>query len=438
MATKLFPRSARANFHRGTNSAKLDGNAGAWNCLVLSPSAGGGALTASISTVNGPTSGVEMQAGASEPIEFISDPVSADVTISGTITINIWGDETSMSANVALNAVIDVIRAVDRSVVQIAKSANAVELGLTAALNNFTVTPTSTVVNRGDRIRVRLFGDDSSGANMATGFVFHIVYEGGTGGASGDTWIQFTETFSFESLSPSGTIVWLDDAASDVSTADLDWLATIGTSASIASAQTMNTVAGYTAGLQVTNGVGGSAISWFTNPLQAFTLGGCAKAVITMASSQIGTASAFIEIAVVNNDGSSPSVWGIASAGPDSSRVTGAIGDVISAGVPATSNFYVGGDDKSVSAGQRLRFRIFFDDLSNAAMVSGRTVSLSNASHTIQFPQTIAEQVAAQRPTQRVVNQAVMRAATRFQKLTRRRSGLFVPEGWETPIEVPA
>src|SRR5262249_8987576 len=155
------------------NSAKLDGSASGW--LVqgdLSTSAGSSLQSSTTSTVTGPTSGVELVGAGSIPLEWISTPVSADVTISGAITGNIWASENNMSANVAINFVVDVIRATDNSIVNIVTSARTVEVAVTTrAVNNFTATPGAGVtVNRGDRLRVRIFGDDAG--TMGSGFTF--------------------------------------------------------------------------------------------------------------------------------------------------------------------------------------------------------------------------------------------------------------------------
>jgi hypothetical protein len=84
-------------------------------------------------------------------------------------------------------------------------------------------------------------------------------------------------------------------------------------------------------------------------------------------------------------------------------------------------------------------------NLQTAAMAStgtidGGTATMAAADNWVNhgFALSPAAAAATARPKQTVVSQAVMRGATRFQKLTRRRSGLFVPEGWEKPIEIPA
>src|SRR5215469_15127028 len=138
----------------GNPDAKLDGTTPAgWYYYGLSEVRGNAMSTYNINTVAGPTNGLETIVGAL-PTEWISEPLSAAFTIAGTITLNLWGLENNMSANAALNVAIDKISGVDNSITRIATSANATEMGTTAAAANFTVTPTSTAVARGDRIRV--------------------------------------------------------------------------------------------------------------------------------------------------------------------------------------------------------------------------------------------------------------------------------------------
>lgn len=209
MATQLFMTDNDADTHRGTNSADLAGTAVGWQVAALSTSRGSVSNFLTVNTVTGPTAGVDVRVSSTQGVEWISPPVSADVTISGAITGNLWASESSMSANVAINFVIDVIRATDNSIEQIVKSARTTELGTSSAVNNFTATPgAGVVVNRGDRIRFRAFGDDSAAATMASGFTFTFNYGSSSAGSSGDSYITFTETFSFEST-PSGTTLYL-------------------------------------------------------------------------------------------------------------------------------------------------------------------------------------------------------------------------------------
>ena len=196
MAKQLFFQSAFASIHRGDNSAKLAGAASWWQPLALAEARGGAAATATAASIAGTTVGIEFTSGA-VALEWISEPLSADFTIAGTITGNLWGFESTMNDNTAINFVVDKIDGATGAITQIAKSARVTELGLTpGSANNFTVTPTSTACKRGDRIRIRPFIDDA-GAAMIVGTTT-FSYNGPTAAAAGDSWVQFTENLTFE------------------------------------------------------------------------------------------------------------------------------------------------------------------------------------------------------------------------------------------------
>ena len=111
MATQLFLLSTVPDTHLGTNNVNLRSTAGGWASLALGTARGSGvATTSNTTTVTGPTPGVDSIQGT-ETREWISPPVSADVTISGTITANIWASESNMNDNVAINVVVEIIRA---------------------------------------------------------------------------------------------------------------------------------------------------------------------------------------------------------------------------------------------------------------------------------------------------------------------------------------
>lgn len=354
----------------------------------------------SVATVNGPTNGVEVTSNGGNPIEWISPPVSADVTISGTITANFWAHESSASANVAINCVIDIIRAADNSIQNIVTSTNTTELPTISSAVNFTSGMTSGYtpqnVLRGDRIRVRAFGDDSVAVNMATGFSFEFRFSGPTGGAAGDTYVTFTETFAFESA-PSGTVLYLTDTASDVSTSSVDRAASTARGGGVLDDVT-NTVAGQTAGVQITDTAGGTAVDWFTDPLQAFTLTGLVRAnLCALESNAAANASLRCEIARVEGDGTSPTVWAswcIAPTGTDN-------GELVLTEVARTCN--VSGDDLAISDGQRLRIRIYIDDIALSSMGAAQTVTFlyngtsggASGDSYLTFPMTLVPSIAA-------------------------------------------
>lgn len=213
MATKMFLGKANtyASTHRGTNTAKANGSASGWDPKALLTAADSSMSTSTVSTVAGPTSGLEMIDG-SLPIEWLSEPFAADVTISGTITLNVWMSENNMSANVGAQVIIERLDSIGAIVSTIANTESGVELPVTTrSAQNWTVTATSTNMLRGDRVRVRVLGNDVG--TMASGFNFNFSYGGPTAAADGDSWVQFNENITFETADPTGSTLYLTTAS---------------------------------------------------------------------------------------------------------------------------------------------------------------------------------------------------------------------------------
>ena len=375
MATQVFLMNTDvpATTHRGTNTAKQNTSTSGWRPLATSTSRGAGAATSVTNTVTGPTSGIESEVGGF-PSEWLTPPVDQNVTISGTITGNIWAHESSMNANVAINFRVDKVAATDGTLTTIATSARTTELGTATAVNNFTVSPTSTALNKGDRLRIVVFGDDSTAA-MASGFTFTVTRGGTTAAADGDTYITFNETFGFQTTDPTGTTLYLTNTASAVATADDDretWTSQLGGFSSVAT----STANGWTAPIQMTNGAGGTALSWFSKPLTAFTLSGLVQCQVrASASNAAANASVGVQIARVDNDGTNATVWGYATR--DAATTNGSAGEMPT-GANVNQTVYVAGDDLDFTAGQRLRIRLFLDDCADVPLVTGFTGSFTS------------------------------------------------------------
>lgn len=206
MATQCFLRDAVPSTHTGHNYAKLNGVRDGWRPRALSTSRGAAATSEASNTVDGTTLGIEV-GSITDPFEWISGPLDQDVTISGSITLNLRAAESSMQANVAINAIIERLDSLGAVVSTIAQTARTTELGTSEAAANFTVTPTSTAMLKGDRIRVRVYGDEVG--TMASGHTFTFWWDGPTGGASGDSYVTFTETFGFLTTTPAGSTRYL-------------------------------------------------------------------------------------------------------------------------------------------------------------------------------------------------------------------------------------
>jgi hypothetical protein len=204
----LFFRSAAATTQRGTNTNDQRGSAKGWWSQGFATTRGGGVTSQNAATVTGATAGIELDDASGFLYEWISDPLDADTTISGTITLNLWASESSMNANVAINARIDRLDSQGAIASTILTTARVTEVAITTrAANNFTGTPTSTAFLKGDRIRVVVFGDDAG--TMATGFTFDFGYNGTSAAADGDSYVTFTETFGFLTTVPAGSTLYL-------------------------------------------------------------------------------------------------------------------------------------------------------------------------------------------------------------------------------------
>lgn len=127
-------------------------------------------------------------------ITWISEPLSA-VTISGTITANLRGAESSMNANNQLAIRIG-RHSSDGTFIEwlTTGSAPGVELGTSEAAQNWNPTYTSRTLSNGDRLSVQVFATQVG--TGASGHTITLWYDGPTASASGDSWVRFAETLT--------------------------------------------------------------------------------------------------------------------------------------------------------------------------------------------------------------------------------------------------
>src|SRR5687767_9162649 len=110
MATQMFLRyDSLASVHRATDTGGLRAASLRWRALLLATARGSANQISITPTVAGPTSGIENDDPATSVrvLEWISEPLAADVVISGSITLNIWAEESSMNANVGAQVIIE-------------------------------------------------------------------------------------------------------------------------------------------------------------------------------------------------------------------------------------------------------------------------------------------------------------------------------------------
>lgn len=396
MSTQLFFTNDETDDFTTFGNTKLSGGTiGSWRALALLTARGGGVVSAATALPTGPTNGAEVGPTAGGQYEFLTPPLAAAVTISGSITWNLRGLESNMAANAAINAIIEKVDGATHVTTLIHKTVRTVELGTAETAENFAETPAAGIAcKKGDRIRVRVFADDAAGVNTASGNSFTFFYNGTTSGASGDSFFTLTENLTFLTTAPTGTQVFLTDGASAVATADIDYEAWTSRGAGVVSKIT-GTVNGPTAPIQATDTDGGTAISWFTKALQAVTLSDLVEVNIR-GSEEIATTNASIgcEIAVVAGDGTSPTVWAkglICRTAANSAEL---------ATTETVYNGYLSGDDLAITAGQRIRIRLFFDDagqnvvmiaLSTATTYISGTSGGASGDAYLKFTQTLAE-----------------------------------------------
>lgn len=364
-------------------------------------------------TAAGPTNGIELAVSASDSHEWISEPLAADVTIAGTITFNLWMSENNMSANCGAQCVIERLDHLGAIISTVVNSEKGTELPVTTrAAQNWTAAPTSTAFNKGDRIRIRVASNDVG--TMGSGFTFNFADSGPTADADGDSYVTFTETFSFMTATPAGSSLYLTNVAGPAVGAAVEkemWTARGDGVNSIV----VNTAAGWTAPIQWTDSAGGTVVEWYSRPLQAFTL---AERILlnirALESNAAATASLRCELAVTNGDGSNVVVW--AAANHYDGTLFGELGTSETADV-----WHLAGDDLAVTDGQRLRLRVYLDDVSNVPMVTGHTATLfydgtsggASGDSFITLTQTVSESVAAASvPYPTVVSFAVSRTFT--------------------------
>jgi len=352
----------------GGNSAdgrytNLASSAVYWERIPLAVASGTSAYSFVKATVNGPTPGIEAADGLAAI--WLSPPLAADVTISGSITFNLYAYETAMQANAAVNC--RVMKLSSTGVwTQVHKTVRTTELGYSGSptLQSWAETPTSTVFNRGDRIAVIPFFDDAG--TMSSGYNCFLS----AGGATYPSDVTFTETLTFEAT-PGGTTVYPTATGAGINPGSAtEYEAWTSRGGGVQQAVT-DAVTGPTNAIQVTASSGGTAIEWYTRQLAAMTLSGPALVHFRAADHGDGggpsSATILCEIALCGSDGTLVSVWAFGGGGnyanwsPYSYEYLYPVTETV-------GEFWVAGDDLAITDGQRLRIRLAIEDVNSGAM----------------------------------------------------------------------
>lgn len=146
------------------------------------------------------TAAVNTTAGGSQ-IQFSTATLyswwyqAAAVTISGTVTFNLYGIESNMANNTGFWVIVDRCDWQGAYISTIVSSIRGTELGTSMAVNNWTATPTSTTLLGGEWIRVRVYATNTGGTMAAATSGATMGYDG-TVANLGDSWVQFNETIT--------------------------------------------------------------------------------------------------------------------------------------------------------------------------------------------------------------------------------------------------
>jgi hypothetical protein len=342
-----------------------------------------------LTSITGPTGGF-----CSSIDGWVSQPLAADVTISGTVTLRACGLESAMAANTTHRLIVRALKpdlTFSANIVNSTLGGADTELTTALAATQWTTTPTSTALQRGDRVVLWRLADDASGVTMASGHTITFKVNGSNANIA-DSFVQFTENLTFETALPTGTVLYLRDTASDANPgAETEKVLGFSRGASAVS-KVVNTAAGPTAPIQWTDGGGGAALGWYSTQLNAATLGGVATVnVRVLESNSLALANGRIQLYITNADGGSPVLWATSYRWVDFGLSEAAIVYTLSG--PATS----------IAAQQRILLRPYIDDgYLDAPLVTGHTATLfydgptagASGDSYLTLPMTVTEFVA--------------------------------------------
>lgn len=356
----------------GVNHAVLD---------LLTATGGSGTAPSSCPTIGGPLSDPGILAW-----QFRTPPLASAVTISGTISFDLWPVESSMSANAAVRVVLWK-QSPDGTMTLIVNSTVGTEMGTSAAQQSWTATPTSTACAIGDVLVLAVYIDDATSTTMGNGYTASL-WLNGLEGSNYDSQIRTTETLSFSGL-PGGTVVNLLDTASDISGAGSlkAWTDTPG-SVVTKSVDTVNSPSF----AQWTDSSGGNALSWYTPQVQAITIAGqfTAQFYASISDPPGGYAACLVRVYKTDSDGSNPVQ----------------IGQGRSTSLPAGYGLVTarGQINGSLTDGQRILIRVFTASVRHELLqLSGWVayMQLNDATYTssLKFPATLTEYSSGPAPT---------------------------------------
>lgn len=187
-----FPAAAATKMRLHNTPSAIAG----YKCLDL---ALGPAGRANINTVTTSTaSGTDIQltdTAGGTVLKWISEPLSAGVTISGSVIANLYGGESATTVNAAFRVrLYKYSGGSEGAAILTSDMSSELNATLTTA-RIWSNAPTSTAYSAGDRIVVKFFLTNVGGTMGAGTCTGH--YEGATDAADGSSWVQFGESVTF-------------------------------------------------------------------------------------------------------------------------------------------------------------------------------------------------------------------------------------------------
>jgi hypothetical protein len=178
----MFPRSTLSSLVMGTDVVR-----------VLSFTRGSSVATSTAGSTSGFAAGTKISDWFDNTgyLRFASEPLGA-ITISGNVTINIRAAESNAMANYGVGVTIQRYSGGSLDATILGSVAVGAELGTTEAARSLTTATTSTAIANGDRIVVTCEWY-AAGGTTASGYNLTGYYNGAAG-ATGDTFVTFTET----------------------------------------------------------------------------------------------------------------------------------------------------------------------------------------------------------------------------------------------------
>jgi hypothetical protein len=191
--------------------ARLNGS-GIYGYQLADPTHG---LASTNSVTKTQASGTDIQqteTNGGPNLSFITNPLASGVTLNSTETCNMWGLESNTLANASFRCRIYHWTSAGGAGAALCTGNVAGELTASSAVKTSSCAISSEVFAAGDRIIITFFLENCSatsgcptGTMAGSTYTVTMSYDGQTTGATGDTYVSFTEALSFAPLCGAGS-----------------------------------------------------------------------------------------------------------------------------------------------------------------------------------------------------------------------------------------